>query len=166
MITRPFGLDLDDGAILNPNWISTQLMIVRKKCTNRIPIRNWLQLWWATVGIYFQMKIQWEFKIRCKFSRNFKFEWKFKVTQRESLMLVMTFSFALHLFVHIYEVLMSGPFFYNLENIFFFILVSTEIPRKKGITDACSTADCCSLLTICPSCCLRHAPDPDIKDCL
>ena len=30
---------------------------------------------------------------------------------------------------------------------------------KNGITDACSTADCCPLLTICPICCPRHAPD-------
>ena len=33
---------------------------------------------------------------------------------------------------------------------------------KNGITDACSTADCCpllSLLTICPRCCPRHASD-------
>ena len=33
-------------------------------------------------------------------------------------------------------------------------------------TDAFSTADCCPLLTICPRCCFRHAPDADIKDCL
>ena len=30
---------------------------------------------------------------------------------------------------------------------------------KNGITDVCSTADCCSLLTICPSSCPRHASD-------
>ena len=33
---------------------------------------------------------------------------------------------------------------------------------KNGITDACSTADCCSLLSIVdnmPQTCLRHAPD-------
>ena len=34
---------------------------------------------------------------------------------------------------------------------------------KNGITDSFSTADCCQLLTICPRCCLRHAPDADIK---
>ena len=43
--------------------------------------------------------------------------------------------------------------------------------KKKGITDACSTTDCCSLLSIvdnvpqtCPRCCPRHAPDdaPDM----
>ena len=31
--------------------------------------------------------------------------------------------------------------------------------HKNGITDVCSTADCCPLLTICPRCCPRHAPD-------
>ena len=34
--------------------------------------------------------------------------------------------------------------------------------KKKGITDACSTADCCSLLSIVdnvPQTCPRHAPD-------
>ena len=45
------------------------------------------------------------------------------------------------------------------------------LQKKKGITDACSTADCCSLLSIvdnvpqtCPRCCPRHAPDdaPDM----
>ena len=30
---------------------------------------------------------------------------------------------------------------------------------KNGITDACSTADCCPLLTTCPRWCPRHAPD-------
>ena len=35
---------------------------------------------------------------------------------------------------------------------------------QNGITDACSIADCCPLLTICPRCCPRHAPDvvPDM----
>ena len=30
---------------------------------------------------------------------------------------------------------------------------------KNTITDACSIADCCPLLKICPRCCPRHAPD-------
>ena len=30
---------------------------------------------------------------------------------------------------------------------------------KNGITDAGSTADCCPLLTICPRCCPKPAPD-------
>ena len=30
---------------------------------------------------------------------------------------------------------------------------------KNGITGACSTADCCALLTICPRCYPRHTPD-------
>ena len=34
---------------------------------------------------------------------------------------------------------------------------------KNGITDACSTADCCPLLTIFPRCCPRHATD-DVPD--
>ena len=37
--------------------------------------------------------------------------------------------------------------------------------QKNGITDACSTADCCPLLTICPRCCPRHAPDDVIIHC-
>ena len=35
--------------------------------------------------------------------------------------------------------------------------------KKNGITDVCSTVDCCPLLTICPRCCLRHAPYADIN---
>ena len=31
--------------------------------------------------------------------------------------------------------------------------------KKNGIPDACSTMDCCLLLTICPRCCPRHTPD-------
>ena len=34
-----------------------------------------------------------------------------------------------------------------------------QIAPKNGITDACSTADCCPLLAIYPRCCPRHAPD-------
>ena len=43
-------------------------------------------------------------------------------------------------------------------------LLHNTILIKNCITDACSTADCCPLLTICPRCCPRHAPDdaPDI----
>ena len=42
-------------------------------------------------------------------------------------------------------------------------LLTTYFPtilllQKNGITDACSTEDCCPLLTICPRCCPRHAP--------
>ena len=36
---------------------------------------------------------------------------------------------------------------------------------KNGITDACSAAHCCPLLTICPRCCPRHAPDDIIIHC-
>ena len=36
---------------------------------------------------------------------------------------------------------------------------------KNGITDACWTADCCLLLTICPRWCPRYAPDDIIIHC-
>ena len=37
--------------------------------------------------------------------------------------------------------------------------VQIEQLIKNGITDACSIADCCPLLTICPRCCPRHTLD-------
>ena len=40
-----------------------------------------------------------------------------------------------------------------------------DVANKNSITDACSTADCCPLLTICPRCCPRHAPDDVIIHC-
>ena len=52
-------------------------------------------------------------------------------------------------------------------------LVDRLISYKNSFTDACSTADCCPLLTICPRCCPRHTPDmpqllptANIIDCL
>ena len=36
---------------------------------------------------------------------------------------------------------------------------------KNGITDACSTTDCCPLLTTCPRCCPRDSPDDVIIHC-
>ena len=37
--------------------------------------------------------------------------------------------------------------------------------KRNDITDACSTPDCYPLLTICPRCCPRHAPDDVIIHC-
>ena len=38
-------------------------------------------------------------------------------------------------------------------------LCQKNYTTKNGITDECSTSDCCPLLIICPRCCPRHAPD-------
>ena len=58
----------------------------------------------------------------------------------------------------------------DMSVIFLSALAALYLPfggtvRKNGITDACSTADCCPLLTICPRCCPRHAPDDVIIHC-
>ena len=37
--------------------------------------------------------------------------------------------------------------------------------RKNSLTDACSTANCYQLLTICPRYCPRHSPDDVIIHC-
>ena len=44
-------------------------------------------------------------------------------------------------------------------------LVPEGLWYKNEITNACSTADCCQLLAICPRCCPRHAPDDVIIHC-
>ena len=43
----------------------------------------------------------------------------------------------------------------------YFVHESSNLSWKSSITDACSSADCCPLLTICHRCCSRHGPDGD-----